>query len=167
MGYRVGWKVCFVGVLFPFIVGLCAYISGFIYSILLSPSANWSFLPFIRFDFSFTDILSHDKELVAVFLAHVESAWSNVHNAGTLGLCIIYFGLRQGQRWSWFILAYLLLWSAINYSMTAWHLYELTERVVVLPIISKAIFAIGLGVSIDVFRPKIANRHVHAPVLRS
>jgi hypothetical protein len=133
---------------------MTGYLTGFILSVLVAPERNWQALIW-SYDFRFSELLTHNAELAAVFRASMQMGWANIHSSGVLMASLGYFGIRQGQAWAWVACAYGITWAGVNDAIATLNLYRETGGgVPPLPVLAVTLSLIGLWLTRGCLRRK-------------
>jgi hypothetical protein len=156
--FIIGWRLVVIGTLLPAVVGITGYLTGFILSILVAPERDWHILIW-SYDLRFTELLTHNTALAAVFRASMQMGWANIHSSGVLMASLGYFGIRHGHAWAWVACAYGITWAGGNDAVATVNLYQTTGGgVPPLPILAVTFTLIGLWLTRDCLRKETLSR---------
>ena len=151
MSNNRGWKLCFVAGLFPFTIGIYGYMTGFLVSTVFRPEEPFLVL-WKESSLSMGDLMRFNHE-AGIFMGIANLCfWQMATLFGGTISTLSYFGIRRGERWTWFFRCAALLWGAGNDTCAAVYLYTNDVMVVPTPLFVDLLGLTGLYLSRDVAR---------------
>jgi hypothetical protein len=152
MSHKQGWKVCFIAGLFPLLVGLAGYLTAFVMSTLIWPEQPVRVL-WKTCSFSQSSLAGFDQEAAAFLGVATLCFWQLLVVFGAMVSSLAYFGIRTGQRWTWYFLFIALLWGAGNDTIAALYLHFNEIISIPTPLFVDLFGFVGLFLSRDILRP--------------
>lgn len=149
--YKKSWKFVFVAGCMPFVVGITGYATAVIRSIALFPDSPFVVL-WKTSKQSFRSIEQTNAEFSSFFAAATIGFWQLLIVLGFTICCLSYFGIRTGQKWSWFACLAVLLWGAGNDTFIAVFLWQRDAMTIPTPLFVDAVGLFGLYGSRDILR---------------
>jgi hypothetical protein len=137
-----GWRLSFAAGLAPLIAGFILMISD-LYNISNADGLWWTGLGSLRFSFrSLTDVGPDVGPFINLgFIGPV-----NIIGAAVLAIAVAYYGLREGRKWAWLILAFYLAWVGFHDAFAAFRFYLATGQVAfVFPLAFVTLMSLGLA----------------------
>jgi hypothetical protein len=109
--FNVGWLLCMVGGLIPFTVGSVNYF--FFMRSLEDPHDYWQ-TPFGPLYFSLQEVRRFRVDLGATWTMLNQVAWANVVMTGITMMVASWIGIRNRERWGWFMVLLAIAWVGAN-----------------------------------------------------
>ncbi len=91
-----------------------------------------------------TDVYQYNKELGVFMGISALCFWQLLIVFGATLSSLAYFGLRQGQRWSWYFLLGILCWGAGNDTLASIYLYRQEVMTIPTPLFVDFLGLLGL-----------------------
>eukprot|EP01084_Bolivina_argentea_P017217 32163_1 len=149
MSYKEGWILCFIAGLIPFFVGIGGYLTAFILSCVINPNENFQVL-WQTLSFSLNTLTAYNDDAGTFFAIASLCFWQLLIAFGALISSLSYFALRNGEKWSFYLISVALLWAAGNDTCVAIYLYNKGSMNIPTPIFVDIIGIIGLWKSRDI-----------------
>jgi hypothetical protein len=148
MTHRQGWKFCFVAGLIPFSIGWYGYITGYIMSTIMYPDDKF-YLLWKTTSMSLAEVRQFNPEVAAFLGVSTLCFWQLLIVFGSTISTLAYFGIRRGERWSWYFLLIILLWGAGNDTMATFYLWSNNAIFIPTPLFVDFFGLVGLFISRD------------------
>jgi hypothetical protein len=115
-----GWKLSFAAGFVPLIAGLNFLITD-LYNVANADAPWWTGLGSLRFSFGGVAAAGVDAGPFVNLLGSVGPV--NVIGAAVLAIAVARYGLREGRKWAWAVLAFDLVWVGFHDAFAAFRFY--------------------------------------------
>ncbi len=149
-----GWWLNFAAGFVPVVAGLSTLLATWV-GVARADSAWWTGLGTLGFSFSSVSAAGSGAQDWLELTGSVGGV--NVTAAGLAVSAVAWFGLREGQRWSWYFLAFCFLWVGLHDAFMATRFFQATgQPALIMPYTYCVLMLAGL----------VRTRHVALPPVR-